>query len=56
MHIVCPHCRNPVETATLAPNQEIACPSCSSNFRLALESTVHWENSRAGRRLDRAAV
>src|SRR5215467_11696282 len=42
MHILCPHCRNPIEIVKLTPREEIACPSCGSNFRLETESTAGW--------------
>jgi WD40 repeat protein len=43
MHILCPHCRNPIEVVKLTPRQEIACPSCGSSFRLETDSTTGWE-------------
>ena len=43
MHILCPHCRNPIEIVKLIPREEIACPSCGSNFRLETESTTGWQ-------------
>src|ERR1043166_2436158 len=42
MHILCPHCRNPIEVVKLTPREEIACPSCGSSFRLESESTIGW--------------
>src|SRR5262245_49859649 len=33
MHILCPHCHNPIELVKLTP-EEINCPSCGSSFRL----------------------
>jgi hypothetical protein len=39
MHILCPHCRNPIELVRLTPHEEIACPSCGSSFRLEADST-----------------
>ena len=29
MHILCPHCRNPIEVVKLTP-EEILCPACGS--------------------------
>lgn len=43
MHILCPHCRNPIEIVKLIPHEEIACPSCGSSFRLETESTTGWQ-------------
>src|SRR6516225_6481023 len=40
MQILCPHCKNPVESATLSRSDEIACPACGSSFRLAEMSTT----------------
>src|SRR5215475_13023484 len=40
MHILCPHCRNPIEVVRLKPREEIACPSCGSSFRLETDSTI----------------
>jgi eukaryotic-like serine/threonine-protein kinase len=40
MHILCPHCRNPIELVELSPREEIACPSCGSSFRLQHYSTT----------------
>src|SRR6476646_8583272 len=40
MHILCPHCRNPIELVRLTPREEIACPSCGSSFCLETHSTV----------------
>jgi serine/threonine protein kinase len=37
MHILCPHCRNPIELVKITPREEIACPSCGSSFRLETE-------------------
>jgi WD40 repeat protein/tRNA A-37 threonylcarbamoyl transferase component Bud32 len=42
MHILCPHCRNPIELVKLTPRTEIACPSCGSSFHLESESTTAW--------------
>ncbi|MBI1914702.1 MAG: protein kinase [Planctomycetes bacterium] len=43
MHILCPHCHNPIEVVKLSPREEIACPSCGSSFRLETEATTGWE-------------
>src|SRR5947209_5197638 len=45
MHILCPHCRNPIEVVKLIAREEIACPSCGSSFRLESESTTGWQPS-----------
>jgi hypothetical protein len=40
MHILCPHCRNPIEIVRLTPREEIACLSCGSSFCLEAECTA----------------
>jgi tRNA A-37 threonylcarbamoyl transferase component Bud32 len=50
MHILCPHCRNPVEVVKLSARQEIACPSCGSSFHVETDSTTGWEG-KAGQKL-----
>ncbi len=40
MHILCPHCHNPIEIVQISPRDEIACPSCGSSFRLEGGSTT----------------
>src|SRR5262245_5541345 len=45
MHILCPHCRNPIEVVKLTRGDEIACPSCGSYFCLETESTSGWQRS-----------
>src|SRR6516164_3346403 len=52
MHILCPHCRNPIEVVRLIPREEITCPSCGSSFRLETESTTSWQRMR-GQKLDK---
>src|SRR5262245_39172847 len=54
MHILCPHCQNPIELVELQPRQEIACPSCGSNFRLeGGATTTAWESRTEGKKLGR---
>jgi tRNA A-37 threonylcarbamoyl transferase component Bud32 len=55
MHILCPHCRNPIEVVRLNPHEEIACPSCGSSFRLETESTTDWQNQ-SGQKLGKYEV
>src|SRR5438128_9356255 len=45
MHILCPHCHNPIELVKLTPREEIACPACGSTFRLEGGATTGSENS-----------
>jgi len=40
MHILCPHCQNPIELVKLTPREEILCPSCGSSFKLESETTT----------------
>jgi serine/threonine-protein kinase len=51
MHVVCPHCRQPIELVRITP-EVILCPSCGSTFRLEAESTETWTEGH-GRRLGR---
>jgi len=55
MHILCPHCHNPIEIVKLNPREEIACPSCGSSFHLETGSTTGWERS-AGQKLGKFEV
>src|SRR5229473_2934340 len=50
MHILCPHCRNPIEIVRLSPREEIVCPSCGSSFHVETGSTTSWERA-AGQKL-----
>ena len=52
MHLVCPHCHNPIEIVTASGNEDVLCPSCGSTFRLDTESTANWGTLR-GRQLGR---
>jgi WD40 repeat protein/Flp pilus assembly protein TadD len=52
MHILCPHCLNPIEIVKLSAHEEIACPSCGSSFRLETTSTTGWEGL-SGQKLGR---
>jgi tetratricopeptide (TPR) repeat protein/tRNA A-37 threonylcarbamoyl transferase component Bud32 len=44
MHILCPHCHNPIEVVKINANEEIACPSCGSSFHLETDTTTDPEN------------
>src|SRR6516225_12182427 len=35
MHLICPHCQNPIELIEQTPAEEVVCPSCGSSFHLA---------------------
>jgi eukaryotic-like serine/threonine-protein kinase len=52
MHIICPHCSNPVEILASDGATEVLCPSCGSTFRTDTQATVSW-NSPKGRQLGR---
>jgi hypothetical protein len=45
MHILCPHCHNPIEVVKISAHEEIACPSCCSSFRLETDTTTDLEHS-----------
>jgi len=40
LHIVCPHCRNPIELVPSAVAEEVVCPSCGSSFNLEQRSST----------------
>jgi hypothetical protein len=44
MHILCPHCHNPIEVVKLIAHKEIACPSCGSSLRLETDTTTDPAN------------
>ena len=50
MHIICPHCRNPIEVVRIAPREEIVCTSCGSSFHLEGGSTTGGQLS-AGQKI-----
>jgi tRNA A-37 threonylcarbamoyl transferase component Bud32/predicted transcriptional regulator len=50
MHILCPHCHNPIEVVRITPREEIVCPSCGSSFRLETDSTTS-DQPRPGQKL-----
>src|ERR1700722_4478553 len=52
MHIVCPHCHNPLELINLTSQEEILCSSCGSSFHLEEGSTSGWSPC-AGQKLGR---
>jgi tRNA A-37 threonylcarbamoyl transferase component Bud32 len=52
IHLLCPHCRNPIELVGL-PAGEVVCPSCGSTFRLERESTATWSPRGGQRKLGR---
>src|SRR6516164_7188892 len=53
MHLLCPHCQNPIEVVRLDAAQEVACPACGSMFRLEPGSTAPWPPGDGPRRLGR---
>src|SRR5262249_39139665 len=54
IHILCPHCRNPIELVGLtAADGEVLCPSCGSTFRLERESTTPWSPRSGPRQVGR---
>jgi tRNA A-37 threonylcarbamoyl transferase component Bud32 len=50
MHLVCPHCQNPIELAD-SPSGEVLCPSCGSTIRLENNSTTAWTPQDSQRKL-----
>jgi tRNA A-37 threonylcarbamoyl transferase component Bud32 len=55
MHILCPHCRNPIEVIKLTPREELTCPACGSSFHLETSSTTGYERS-AGQKVGKFEV
>lgn len=52
MHIICPHCRNPLEVNEVSTRQEVSCLSCGGSFKLEGETTIGWspqEQKKIGR-------
>ncbi|HEY7311744.1 MAG TPA: protein kinase [Gemmataceae bacterium] len=52
MHLICPHCRNPIDR-TDAPAGEIVCPACGSSFRLERGTTILQGETPTRQRLGR---
>ena len=40
MHLICPHCRDPIEIVRDSSREEITCPSCYSRFNLLADETL----------------
>jgi WD40 repeat protein len=40
MHILCPHCRNPIEIVKFSSREDVSCPACGSTFRLDTEPST----------------
>jgi hypothetical protein len=56
MHILCPHCKNPVEVVGLkAAAGELSCTACGSSFRVADPTTTGWAKP-TGETLDRFEI
>ncbi len=51
MHLICPHCQNPIELVGPVTPDEILCPTCGSTFRLERGSTVGWTPPEGQRKL-----
>jgi hypothetical protein len=47
VHLLCPHCKNPIELVKLDPRAEITCTSCGSSFRIDEGSTTGWIDNSA---------
>jgi serine/threonine protein kinase len=45
MHILCPHCHNPIEVVKISAHEEITCPSCGSSFHLETDATAPEKGS-----------
>jgi tetratricopeptide (TPR) repeat protein/tRNA A-37 threonylcarbamoyl transferase component Bud32 len=42
MHLLCPHCKNPIELVRLDPRADVTCTACGSSFRIDEGSTTGW--------------
>jgi serine/threonine protein kinase len=42
MHLLCPHCKSPIELVKLDPGAEVTCAACGSTFQLEDGSTTGW--------------
>jgi hypothetical protein len=56
MHIICPHCQNPIELIDTLAWEEIVCPSCGSTFRLHQGTTVLWKEPDGRQKLGRFEI
>jgi serine/threonine protein kinase len=56
MHLICPHCRNPIELVEAHPPAEVLCPSCGSSFRLETGATTGPASTNSPRTLGRFQV
>jgi eukaryotic-like serine/threonine-protein kinase len=55
MHILCPHCKNPIELVRLNPADEVTCTACGSSFHIDQGSTAGWADV-SGSSIGRFAV
>jgi serine/threonine protein kinase len=55
MHVLCPHCHNPIVLVKLSPRDEVVCPSCGSTFHLEMGSTTSWER-KAGQKIGKFEI
>jgi WD40 repeat protein/tRNA A-37 threonylcarbamoyl transferase component Bud32/Flp pilus assembly protein TadD len=55
MHILCPHCKNPIEVVDLPTRGELTCTACGSSFRVEPSSTTGWSDPK-GETLDRFEI
>src|SRR5262245_7944412 len=53
MHLICPHCQNPIELVTLTASGEVLCAACGSTFRVEADTTVDWNGTSRGGNLGR---
>jgi WD40 repeat protein/tRNA A-37 threonylcarbamoyl transferase component Bud32 len=55
MHIICPHCQNPIERSEREVYEEIVCPACGSTFTLVAGSTSEAQEA-VGRKIGKFEV
>jgi eukaryotic-like serine/threonine-protein kinase len=57
VHLLCPHCHNPIELVELAGRREVTCAACGSSFQLEGTSTTHdWRPQDGQRKLGKVEL
>jgi WD40 repeat protein len=56
MHLICPHCQNPIELVSPTASGEVLCTVCGSTFRVETDATVSWGGTSHSANLGRFAL
>jgi hypothetical protein len=56
LHILCPHCRGPIEVLDAHAVGDVTCPSCGSTFRVDQQATPTWHSPGGPRTLGRFEI